>query len=404
MSKIEELIKQYCPDGVEYKELGEVCGFRNGFAFKSNKFRIKGNPILRIGNIQNWQIDIENLKYFDISDYNENLRPFEIKNGDVIVAMSGATTGKIGMLKSHETFYLNQRVGKFEPILKILNNSFLFHFLLTKSDEIYVMAGGGAQPNLSSTMLMKKIKIPLPPLPVQEEIVNILDKFTSLEAELEAELEARKKQYVYYRDKLLSFEDSVIEWKTFGEIGTFIRGNGLPKSDFSESGIGCIHYGQIYTYYGVYTNETKTFVPETIAKKLTKVNFGDVVITNTSENVEDVCKAVAWLGKEEIVIGGHACVFKHKENPKYLSYYTQTNNFSKEKKKYTKGTKVLDVSSKDLAKIRIPIPPIEEQNRIVAILDKFDALVNDISTGLPAEIKARREQYEYYRGKLLTFN
>jgi type I restriction enzyme S subunit len=187
------------------------------------------------------------------------------------------------------------------------------------------------------------------------------------------------------------------------EICELIRGNGLQKKDFTESGVGCIHYGQIYTYYGTFTDKTKSFVSEELAKTLRKVNKGDLIITNTSENAEDVCTAVAWLGDDEIVTGGHATILKHNENPKYLAYYTQTEIFMAEKKKYVTGTKVIDVSATNLGKIKIPIPPLEEQNRIVAILDKFETLVNDISTGLPAEIKMRRQQYEYYRNKLLTF-
>ena len=182
-----------------------------------------------------------------------------------------------------------------------------------------------------------------------------------------------------------------------------VRGNGLQKKDFTESGIGCIHYGQIYTCYGTFTGKTKSYVSEELARTLKKVNKGDLIITNTSENEDDVCKTVAWLGDEEIVTGGHATIFKHNENPKYLAYYTQTPMFTAEKRKYATGTKVIDVSANNLGKIKIPIPPLEEQNRIVGILDKFDALVNDISAGLPAEIKARRQQYEYYRNKLLTF-
>jgi len=177
----------------------------------------------------------------------------------------------------------------------------------------------------------------------------------------------------------------------------------MPKSDFSESGVGCIHYGQIYTFFGTWTDRVISSVPAEKAERLTKVDPGDLVITNTSENVLDVCKAVAWMGDNQIVTGGHASVLKHQQNPKYLSYYMQTKAFEREKRKFAAGTKVIDVSASNLAKIRIPVPPLEEQERIVAILDKFDALVNDISTGLPAEIKARRQQYEYYRDRLLTF-
>ena len=141
-----------------------------------------------------------------------------------------------------------------------------------------------------------------------------------------------------------------------------------------------------------------------MAKKLKKVNKGDLVIASTSEDIEGVCKAVAWLGDEEIVTGGHSTILKHNQNPKYIAYYFQTPMFFDQKRKFARGTKVIDVSAKDMAKIKIPLPSLDEQERIVSILDRFDALVNDISIGLPAELKARRKQYEYYRDKLLTFN
>ncbi|WGZ34312.1 restriction endonuclease subunit S [Xylella fastidiosa] len=148
-----------------------------------------------------------------------------------------------------------------------------------------------------------------------------------------------------------------VDYKAIGDLGELVRGNGMPKSDFVDSGIGCIHYGQIYTYYGIWTTRTKSFVSLSKAEKLAKVDPGDLVITNTSENVEDVCKAVAWIGEVQIVTGGHATVLKHDQDPKYLSYYLQTPQFSVEKKKHATGTKVIDVSAKSLAKIKIPVPP-----------------------------------------------
>ena len=153
-------------------------------------------------------------------------------------------------------------------------------------------------------------QIPIPPIHIQAEIVRILDAFTAHTAELTAELTARKKQYNYYRDKLLSFEEGEVEWKTLGEIGELVRGNGLPKTDFTESGVPAIHYGQIYTYYGLSATSTKSFVSTKTAEKLKKVNKGDVVITNTSENLEDVGKAVVYLGECQAVTGGHASIFK----------------------------------------------------------------------------------------------
>ena len=180
------------------------------------------------------------------------------------------------------------------------------------------------------------------------------------------------------------------------ELGVVIRGNGLPKSDFTETGVPAIHYGQIYTYYGTYTKNTLSFVSVETAKKLRKVNYGDVVITNTSENIEDVGKAVT---------GGHATIFKPSKDitGKFFTYFTQTEHFAIQKRKYAKGTKVIDVSANDMAKILIPVPSPEEQERIVAILDKFDTITTSISEGLPKEIELRKKQYEYYRDLLLTF-
>ncbi|WP_199770387.1 restriction endonuclease subunit S [Aeromonas sp. ASNIH3] len=132
-----------------------------------------------------------------------------------------------------------------------------------------------------------------------------------------------------------------VEFKALGDISELVRGNGLPKSVFAESGIGCIHYGQIYTYYGIWATKTISFVAPETAMPLAKVDTGDIIITNTSENIEDVCKAVAWLGDSQIVTGGHATVIKHQQDPKYLSYYFCTPEFFDQKRKYATGTKVI---------------------------------------------------------------
>ena len=191
-----------------------------------------------------------------------------------------------------------------------------------------------------------------------------------------------------------------VEYKKLGEIGTFIRGNGLQKKDFTESGVGCIHYGQIYTYYGTFATETKSFVSPEMASKLLIVKPGNLVIACTSENVEDVGKAVAWLGNNDIVTGGHSVVFRHNINPKYVAYFFQTQTFFAQKKRYAYGAKVIDIKTEDLAKIVIPVPPLEVQEEIVRILDRFDVYAAE----LQAELQARKEQYEYYRNLLLTFN
>ena len=194
-----------------------------------------------------------------------------------------------------------------------------------------------------------------------------------------------------------------VEQKTLGEIGTLIRGNGLRKKDFTENGIGCIHYGQIYTHYGTFTDKTKSFIPPELARKLKKVNKGDLLIASTSEDIEGICKAVAWLGDDEIVAGGDATILKHSQNPKYISYYFQTPMFFDQKRKFARGTKVIHISAKDMAKILIPLPPLDIQEQIVIFLDKFTELEMELQAELQAELEARKKQYEHYRGELLTF-
>lgn len=188
-----------------------------------------------------------------------------------------------------------------------------------------------------------------------------------------------------------------VKHQTLGEIGEFIRGNGIQKRDFQDSGFGCIHYGQIYTYYGLFADHTKSFIDPNLAEKRKKAYKGDLVIATTSENEEDVCKACAWLGEEPIAISGDAYIFRHHQNPKYISYCFQSELFQSQKKKYITGTKVLRVNGDAMAKIHVPVPPLPVQEEIVRILDSFSSLEAE----LEAELEARRKQYEYYRDQLI---
>ena len=415
MTKIEELLKN---EKVEWKKLGEVCEFINGFAFKSNLFKKIGYPIIRITNIKNGKIIFDDLKYFDEKDY-VNLDNYKIFPNDILVAMSGATTGKIGYNYTSNIAYLNQRVGKFVPNISILNNRYLFHFLFSKEKEIYDLSSGtGSQPNLSKSDI-EKLLIPIPSLETQEKIVKILDKFTNYVTELQSELQSRTKQYNYYRDKLLSeeclneisekidkFEDKEYELRvtTLGEIGKFTRGNGLQKSDFIDTGKPVIHYGQIYTKYGFETDKTISYVNQEVFSKLRKAKPKDILIATTSENIEDVGKCLVWLGSEEVGFSGDMYSFSTLENSKYIAYYFQTVNFQKQKERKVTGTKLIRIHSEDVEKFKITLPPIEIQNKVVEVLDKFQELLKDTKGLLPKEIEQRKKQYEYYREKLLTFD
>ena len=374
---------------VEWKTLGEVAEFKRGQTITQKTAQAGVYPVISGGQQPAYYID----------QYN--------RTGQTItVAGSGAYAGFV--MFWNEPIFVSDAFS-IKANEEVLLPRYVFHFLLNKQNSIFNLKRGSGVPHVYAKDLAV-FSIPIPPLRVQARIVEILDKFTQLEAQLEVELEARKKQYAYYRDQLLNFSQYPplnvnIEWKTLGEVAELIRGNGLSKKDFSEFGIPAIHYGQIYTYYGNETEETLSFVSPETAKKLQKVYPGNIVITNTSENIEDVCKSVLYSGNVEAVTGGHATIIRPKDYilSKYLVYYTLTLDFFTQKKRLAKGTKVIDVSAKDLAKIVIPLPPLSEQRRIVDILDRFDTLTNSISEGLPKEIALRRKQYEYYRDALLSF-
>ena len=382
MNYIDRLVAELCPDGVEYRPLGEIADIGTGKSDKKDAqesgqypFYVRSKTILRSS------------KY--LYDETAIVIPGEGGVGEIFHFVSGK-------------YDLHQRAYRVSFTVDEMNPKFGYYYISSFFKEYINRHAVEATVKSIRKPMLVKFEVPVPPLEIQEAIVEILDKFTNLEAELEAELEARTLQYEYYRDSLFEALDCPrVPLDSFAQL---VRGSGMPKTDFSESGVGAIHYGQIYTKFGTATAEVIAHVPEEKAKKLAVVNPGDVIVANTSENLEDVCKAVAWVGDSDIVTGGHATVIKAPEqNAKFISHYMATGQFNKDKRRHAFGTKVIDVAPKNLAKIEFPLPPLEEQQRIVDILDRFDALTSSLSEGLPAELAARRSQYEYYRDQLLTF-
>lgn len=387
MSKLQELIQKLCPDGVEYKKLEEVLEYEQPTKYiventdYDNSYNI---PVLTAG--QTFILGYTNEKF---GIYRASLESPTIIFDDFTTSFHWVDfdfkikSSAIKMLRPQKTF----------------NGSFRYVYYAMKCIKYEAV-------DHSRHWISKysQFEIPIPHPDIQEEIVRILDNFTNLAAELQA----RQEQYEYYRNKLLTFNElnrvgQSVTWMKMSEIGTFIRGNGLQKKDFTESGVPCIHYGQIYTHYGTFAFHTKSFVNEETAKKCKKAHTGDLVFATVSENVDDVCKCVAWLGDEEICISGDSLAFCHNQNPKYLAYYFQTAVFTDYKRSKVTGTKVIRLHQSKLEQFIVPVPSLIEQEHIVSILDKFETLVKDFTEGLPAEIATVQEQYEYYRDKLLTF-
>lgn len=414
MSELTKLLTSYCPNGVEYKKIGEIGVLFGGLTGKSKEDFKNGNAkFITYRNIySNPSLDLniqDKVKILD--DEKQHI----VRYGDILFTGSSETPDECGMssvvtVQTNEDLYLNSFCfGLRLHNLEEYNLHFLKHLLRSNDvrGQIKQTASGVTRYNISKKRFVN-ISIPVPPIEVQTKIAEILDRFAEYAAELQAELQARQEQYEYYRNKLLTFNEigggvQGVIWMKMSEIGTFIRGNGLQKKDFTESGIPCIHYGQIYTHYGTFATKTKSYVSSETAKKCKKAHCGDLVFATVSENIDDVCKCVAWLGNEEICISGDSLAFSHNQNPKYIAYYFQTYAFARYKRSRVTGTKVIRLHQSQLEQFEIPIPSLAEQARIVNILDKFERLVSDLVQGLPAEIAAVQEQYEYYRDKLLSF-
>ncbi|MCP5440530.1 MAG: restriction endonuclease subunit S [Chromatiaceae bacterium] len=401
---------------VEWKPLGEVGEFIRGNGMQKNDFVEVGFPAIHYGQLYT-RYGLSADKTFTYVSEALASRLKKAQKNDLLLA----TTSENDEDVVKPLAWLGERVvisGDMMLFRHGQNTKYLAYFFETdtfqEQKRKYIT---GAKVRRVSSGDIGKILAPIPcpenpkkSLEIQAEIVRILDTFTELTAELTAELTVRKKQYNHYRDQLLSFEEGEVEWKRLGEIGEFIRGKRFTKADYVDDGVDVIHYGEIYTRYGVYTDHALSQVREDMAKILRYAEPGDVVLTDVGETVDDVGKAVAWLGKEKVAIHDHCYAFRHSLNPKYVSYCMQTTAFVAAKAKHVARTKVKTLLINGFAKTSIPVPypndpekSLAEQARIVAILDKFDALTNSLSEGLPREIELRQKQYAYYRDQLLSF-
>lgn len=390
MPTIKQLIQQLCPDGVEYKKLGDLLNFEqpSKYIVKSTDYDNSYNiPVLTAG------------QTFILGYTNESKNIYTASKNDPTIIFDDFTT-------SFHWVDFNFKVkSSAMKMLRPKNNNINFRFVYHAMLCIRYKPKDHARHWISK---YSQFSIPVPPIAIQERIVEVLDKFTTLEAELEAELEARRKQYAYYREKLLSFPQSPspaseIEWLDFDKV--FEMRNGYTpskaKSEFWEGGT------------------IPWFRMEDIRKNGRILSDSLLHITGKGIKGKGLFEKNTFILATTATIGEHALLIadslanqrftnlkirkslESKINIKFMFYYMfVVDEFCKQ---HVNKSGFSSVDMIALKKMPIPIPPLAEQERIVGILDRFEALVNDLSQGLPAELKARRQQYEYYRDKLLTF-
>ncbi len=384
MKNLETLIQELCPDGVEFVKLGDCCSFKRGTTITA-KNAIPGDvPVLAGG---------QKPAYY----HNEANRTGET----IVVAGSGAYAGFV----SYWTIpvFLSDSFSV-EPDDRLVVK-FVYYFLKNIQQKIFATKKGSGVPHVHGSSI-EKFEIPLPPIEVQTEIVRILDKFTSLEAELEAELDCRKRQYEYYRDKLLSFDNvggQEVEWKKMSEVfdmkngytpskakAEYWEGGTIPwfrMEDIRENGRILSDSIQHITMVGV--KKGKLF-PANSFILATTATIGEhaLVISDSLANQQFTNLTVRKSLSDRLLI-------------KFVFHYMFIVDEWCKKNINVSGFASVDMNK--FKKLEFPIPSLEEQHRIVSILDRFESLTTSLQSGLPAEITARRQQYEHYRDKLLTF-
>lgn len=393
MKNLDTLINELCPQGVEFVKLGDVFELFSGMSKVSNKWAETGNckfiDYLNIYN--NLNVDVNKLQNATVASFKQNV----LKQGDILFTCASETPRECAISAvirepiADNTFlddHLNGIRVKKEVKDKV-NPAFVNYYFYSPNFRIAIckIVRGVTRFYIVNKNFLK-IEIPLPPIEVQTEIVRILDKFTSLEAELEAELDCRKRQYEYYRDKLLSFDNvggQEVEWKTLGELAEIGTGSSNTKDGLSEG---------LYPFY--------TRGQEVLRKN--EYEFDDEAIITAGDGV-GVGKVIHYV-KGKYALHQRAYRFKPGDllNARFLYFY-MTSTFYKYVCGNSVSSSVSSLRKPRLLKYPIPLLPMQEQIRIVNILDRFESLTTSLTAGLPAEIAARRQQYEHYRDKLLTF-
>lgn len=386
MSKIDELIQELCPDGVAFAALKEVAEFRTGWTFPVSEqgLSVGDYPFYKVADMNNSVMLMGSAQNYISKETAKKLRCKPAPKGTIIFPKIGAAMGtNKKRILSVDSCYDNNVIG---IIAKSVDSSYLY-YIFSSLTLLDFANGTGAVPSLDKTRL-ENYKVPLPPLPIQQEIVRILDSFTELTAELTAkltaELTARRKQYEYYRDELLTFGEDVPVF-SLSEIATNCDRQRKPVTKGKrEAGI--------YPYYGA------SGIVDYVADYTFEGDY--LLISEDGANLLARSTPIAFSisGKNWVNNHAHVLKFETPELQKYVEIYLNSLDLSK----YISGGAQPKLNQDNLNKIPIPLPSSGVKH-IVDVLTHFDALCNDLTSGLPAEIAARQKQYEYYRDKLLTF-
>ena len=398
MSRLERLIEELCPNGVEYKTLGSICTLiTKGTTPK--KYTVQGINFIKTESIENSCINKEKLCFIDDQTFSIELKRSILKENDILFAIAGSI-GKCAIVASD---ILPANTNQALAIIRLknyINNKYIFYVLNSNIMKKYIEYNvkGSAQSNLNLHQ-MNQFLLPVPPLPVQEEIVRILDTFSELtsklNSELTSELNKRKQQYQYYREKLLIHDLKDMKKITLGDVGRVSMCKRIMKAETSSE--GDVPFYKI----GTFGKEPDAYISrkqyEEYKRLYSYPKKGDILISASGTigrtviyNGEDAYyqdSNIVWIDNDETKILN-----------KFLYYFYQLQPWS-----VSDGGTISRLYNDNINRTPIPVPPLEEQERIVSILDRFDALCNDLSSGLPDEIEARKKQYEYYRDKLLTF-
>ena len=388
MSKLDELIRELCPDGVEYKRFDEVCTLNARIGWQrltKAEYMSKGDYLLITGTdfTETHEIDYSTCVYVTEERYKQDPK-IQLKNGDILITKDG-TLGKVAQVKGLEMpATLNGGVFVVRCKDSSLENRFILHYLLSNHFQSVVeqQKTGSTISHLTQT-LFSRLMIPIPPLEIQREIVRILDNFTNLTAELTAELTARGIQYSYYRNKLLTFhsDTKIMQLADIADIGT----------------------GSSNTNEAVEDGKYPFFVRSQEPLRKNDYEYDETAIITAGDGV-GVGKVYHYIeGKYAL----HQRAYRIHINtpevmPKYYFHYMKAKFLPYIQKTMFQGS-VASIRRPMLNAFPVPVPPLDVQNRIVNVLDNFERICSDLNIGLPAEIEARQKQYEYYRDKLLTF-